>query len=187
MRFSSLVATALLGFALASGALAGPPLRPGCGERALRFVFEGEAEAALARVAGPPGTVDVVWYEGGLTRARPVNEDQREAFGFEGNRPRARQHARFLVFLTGLAADRRLQIEAARTGGGASLRVEDALSGTTLAEWRLAPEVRRYLVDACRAPALAPPPARGPPPPSVAFSPPPWGTHSPRFGGKNLY
>ncbi|WP_456412964.1 hypothetical protein, partial [Oceanithermus profundus] len=52
--------------------------------------------------------------------------------------------------------------------------------------WRLAPEVRRYLVDACRAPALAPPPARGPAPRVVAFSYPWWGTRAPGCGGDDF-
>lgn len=169
------------------------PIRPGCGDYRLLVTIETDAAAVGARVAGPPGAVDVVWnlegpgLQAGETPAAPrvFNEDNREAFGIEANEAHDLVRARFVLLVSGVRPGQMLSLEAGQEGGGeraTEITIANSVRGLedpgpTLATFQVVDGFHEFSLDLCAAePMPLPPTDPALEPRLVAFYYPWWGT-----------
>ncbi len=170
------------------------PIRPGCGDYRLLVTIKTDAVGAGARVSGPEGEVDVVWnlYGPGLALSDPpaaprvFNEDNREAFGIEGNEENAPVTASFILLLSGVRQGQRLTLEMGQDAPGANgtaVTIANANNGvndnaSVLGRFQVSKTVQTATVDLCAAKPMRQltPPANSLSPRVLAFFYPWWGT-----------
>jgi len=170
------------------------PVRPGCGDYRLLVTLKTDALGAGIRVAGPDGEVDVVWSLDGPGLAlgsspaapRLFNDDNRDAFGIEGNETHTSVTARFVLLISGVQQGEVLQLEMGHEApgpAGTQVTVANTRAGLNapsplLGRFEVTEEVRTIPLDLCAAEPmpLPEPPSPVTPPRLLAFFYPWWGT-----------